>query len=91
MDEVQELPISVDILDTETGEKVTKEGHSTYFWTEGNGFCDCNRTDRYDESRYCLGCRRFLVVGVNPLLSGYTLDDFNRGYPTELTERFRCG
>ena len=88
-----DLPVVVTILDTQTGQtkrsdEWSKEDFSTYWWTEGNGGCDCNRRlvfDPGDLGNNNVLCRsvRFRIVAVEPLLDGYTLDDFNDGYPPQ--------
>lgn len=90
--------ISVTLLDTKTGRRVkTGEEHSSFFWAEGNGSCDCNRchyfpgsedeireNPPYDEEDYwvCFGCNRFLIVEAPADI--YTLREFNQDYPEEL-------
>ena len=56
---------------------------SEFWWLEGNGSCDCNRRivfghDTDDDQ--CVS-ERYLIVAAEPLLEGYTLTDFNEGYP----------
>lgn len=80
-------PLTVSVLDTVTGEWRTRRSEaSTYSWTEGNWSCDCNRALQFfpehdRDDGYCMGCVRYRVVAVVPLLPGYTLADFNEGYP----------
>jgi hypothetical protein len=39
-----DTPLTVTVLDTVTGERRTKQTkNGTWFWTEGDGSCDCNR------------------------------------------------
>ena len=79
--------LTVTILDTVTGLTHTITGGNTYWWTDGNGSCDCNRWPADESGSHCRGdsgvcdgCHRFRVVCVEPLLPGYELEDFNRGY-----------
>lgn len=91
LDVMHDLKITVTILDTQTGEirqsppypeEWKNGGFSTYWWTKGNGSCDCNRKivfDREDDAN-CESVR-YRIIAVDPLLDSYTLDDFNDGYP----------
>jgi len=91
--------IGVEILDTETGERVKlPPDHSPYWWAEGNGSCDCNRRllafpDLDDaafeagEEQGCIGSKRFLIVATEGDTAGCTLWGFNTWYPTELAEK----
>jgi hypothetical protein len=68
----------VTILDTETGETRESTYPSTLFWwSDGNGGCDCNRALLFGEEvdsehrrklgiddDNCLGSRRFLAVNL---------------------------
>lgn len=86
MDARHDVPIKVELLDLVTGErKWTDETWSkfcTWWWTEGNGSCDCNRALAFDhDGEDQCETVRYVVVDVKPLLKGYTLDDFNIGYP----------
>jgi hypothetical protein len=81
------INLTVTILDTVTGLTHTITGGNTYWWTDGNGSCDCNRWPADESGSHCRGdsgvcdgCHRFRVVCVEPLLPGYELEDFNRGY-----------
>lgn len=81
-----DTPIRVKIKDTVTGEEKWSEGEfatfGTWWWTEGNGGCDCNR-------RLAMGHKpvdkctsvRYRIIDVSPLLNGYTIQDFNEEYP----------
>lgn len=80
--------IRVTVLDTETGESRDSVNRSTWYWTEGDGGCDCNRDLLFnpllhDGPGLCLGQKRYVITAAE-LLPGYTLDDFNEGYPLEL-------
>ncbi len=89
-----DIPLTVTVLDTVTGEQGTQNTpFGTYWWAEGNGSCDCNRATFFPEqvneagnvvdedTGYCRGCIRYRIVDAQPLLAGYTLADFNEGYP----------
>jgi hypothetical protein len=76
---VNEDAVSVTIVDTQTGERFTKTG-SVYYWTDGNGSCDCNRAKEIVFHTACCGCRRYLITSVDPMPSGMNLSDFNDGY-----------
>lgn len=78
--------MNVVILDTVTGNKTPSQGYDGYWWSEGNGSCDCNRAIysgvQIDTEGVCLGCKRFLIVeSDNP---EYSLAELNQGYPSEL-------
>jgi len=86
-------PIAVTILDTKTGETHEEPpSFFTWWWGEGNGACDCNRHFNSDEYPngvgYCRGHNRYLIIAVNPLIPGVTLEYFNQDYPRELVEKF---
>jgi len=83
-------PITVTVLDTVTGRTATDSNCCKWWWTDGNGSCDCNREALFDEDTPCdgcLGCHRYLIVAA----SGGLLSDFNHGYPEELVRRFVPG
>lgn len=88
--------IKVKILDTETGEITAGDLSDTdrtfWFWSEGNGSCDCNRElcfdrEEYHETGRCLGCERYLIVWT----SKGDLRELNQGYPQELVDKFIPG
>ncbi len=106
------MKLNVVLLDTKTNVRVTSAGTKfddmdIWWWTEGNGGCDCNRAylfaDEVDEEMdsdmrkqftelkphqgYCYGEKRFLVVLVDPMPDGYSIRDFNDGYPDELIDK----
>ena len=108
--------MNVTILDTVTDQKA--ESYQTRFkdcdawwWTEGNGGCDCNRAMMFpdeiddamdaqmrkenpgleDHQSYCYGEKRFIVISVEPMPEGYTLLDFNDGYPDNILVEFGIG
>lgn len=91
------------ILDTETGERKDcsefAQGTDDWYWTEGNGSCDCNReiafcgieeTNRRKDVReswgICLGCKRYLIVDSDE--GDYFLREANSEYPKELVAKF---
>lgn len=79
------IKVKVTIKDTVSGSVVEDSRFSTWWWTDGSGSCDCNRSifmgDRDPGDEHECVCVRYRVVAVEPLLEGYTLDDFNQGYP----------
>lgn len=85
------------LLDTATGERRTADGFdfSVYWWTEGNGSCDCNRAivfGRPVRMGICSGYVRFLAVDVTGDLEGWNkgdvLAEMNRDYPAELLAQY---
>lgn len=60
-------------LDLKTGQIAKGDDWSFYWWTEGNGSCDCNRAICFEgaeeelEALYpgvCYGCKRFIAIDV---------------------------
>jgi hypothetical protein len=98
--------MKVTILDTKTGEEKCchdwpEPGFEVdvWWWSGGNGGCDCNRALAYDAevdedeaSGRCVGSQRFLISKVGGNLEGMTeadvLREVNADYPPELLERF---
>ena len=96
--------MNVLLLDTKTGiRKYSNEwsdvDFSVYWWTEGNGSCDCNRALVFDiednnhtNSGMCLGTNRFLVVDVSGDLEGHSKEEIlktiNQEYPANLTTKY---
>lgn len=89
--------IKVKILDIRTGNTLVDDRFSHYWWYEGNGSCDCNRSlfmkqagidvPPYEEYEgICSGCRYFLIVEAPTTC--YSLREFNEGYPEELLRKF---
>lgn len=83
-------PCRVVLLDTQTGER--RDGpefrFNLWWWAEGNGSCDCNRMssfDRDDDSGYCVGAHRYLIVGCD--VPGVSLAWLNSSYPPDLLNR----
>jgi hypothetical protein len=81
----------VTLWDAVTGAVVTVEStENLWWWTEGSGSCDCNRSDFFpeveepDDTGHCIGCKRFLVVKADPPLDWVV--DANDGYPDELRQ-----
>lgn len=80
--------MKVTILDTETGKRYpgVDGGPDGWWWAEGNGSCDCNRSifvgHRTAEAGYCLGQKRYLIVEAED--PSFTLLEYNDGYPPEL-------
>jgi len=84
------------ILDTQTGiSHEVGDGQSSYYWTDGNGSCDCNRrllcsveSDKPDG--VCEGHERFLISRVLSVEEGdtaCTLAELNEHYPATLKKR----
>jgi hypothetical protein len=82
------------IYDRETGEFTVapKEWDlfDLYWWTDGNGGCDCNReiicgNDEDNGPGLCDGSRRYYIVAMTGDLEGYTEDEVvreaNQDYP----------
>lgn len=69
--------VTVVILDTELNKIHSISDYSTYYWTEGNGVCDCNRYPSWSSEIRLCGAGRFEIIKVTPLLKGYSLKDFN--------------
>jgi hypothetical protein len=93
--------MNVTILDTKTGKrKDCSDWHDfdVYWWTQGNGSCDCNRfiamgledDDNEEDDNVDCKCERFLIVDVSGDLEGRTREDIlaesNEDYPRELVE-----
>lgn len=81
--------ITVELLDTETGERrMSERQFSAFWWAEGNGSCDCNRRSYFAGNEFdgvCAGATRYLVVRANT--TAYSLDELNHAYPEELRRR----
>ena len=106
------VDMNITVLDTVSGKKVESRDSqfndcSVWWWTEGNGGCDCNRAILFPEIdeemdakmrsdhpeieshySYCYGEKRFLIINVDLMPEGYTLADFNDGYPDKLLRKF---
>ena len=84
-----EPDIAVTLLDTLTGERLPMApGGTAFWWSEGNGSCDCNRSlfmgiDLGGD--VCHGNNRFLIVACSD--PRYSLRRMNEGYPEELLTR----
>ena|ERR1043165_567345 len=86
------------LLDTKTGKLVDASRHDTdlFWWSEGNGSCDCNRAicmgEEVVEEMGDLGCVSLRIVAVDVLgdLEGmpkeYILERMNAEYPCDLVE-----
>jgi len=91
---VESKGLTVTILDTEDGQTSEHSGMDYFWWTEGNGSCDCNREifagklDIDNDTDICKHCERFLIVGVKNLPEGYdegaAIQEMNDEYPHEL-------
>jgi hypothetical protein len=55
-------------LDLRTGKTAKGDDMSVFWWTDGNGTCDCNRLiafgERLPATADCLGCKRFVAIDV---------------------------
>ena len=58
-------------FDLRTGRTAKGDDQSVYWWTEGNGACDCNRVLAFGlkhldagKINVCLGCKRFIAIDV---------------------------
>lgn len=90
----------VTIIDTETEERrvLADLVASVFWWTEGDGSCDCNRAiamghkELVGNREACLGHRRFVAVDVHGDLEGRdkadVLHEMNEGYPAELVRKY---
>lgn len=83
------VPRRVTLWDAVSGAVVTVDStENLWWWTEGNGSCDCNREEFFpevevdDDLRYCSGCKRFLVVASDPVLDWVVGP--NDKYPAQL-------
>lgn len=85
--------MTITILDTSTGKTYTQvSSFDEYWWTDGNGGCDCNRKlftvgyglDDDELCGVCIGRKQFLIIAANPMPSPDFLLLANHGYPTEL-------
>lgn len=79
-------------LDLKTGKTAKGDEQSFFWWTEGNGSCDCNRAILFEgaeeelETLYsgvCYGCRRFVAIDVEGDLNSY---DYNGQDPQPRTK-----
>lgn len=85
-------PIRVTLLDTVTMQRVVRDDWTHWWWSEGNGSCDCNRSIAFDVEdpnedengcSFCMGCKRFLIVET----STNDIAEFNHGYPASLVRQ----
>lgn len=67
----------VRIRDSETGRTALAEG-SVWYWTEGNGRCDCNRALVFGDDPPRPYCRsvRYRIVDAGGDLGGDTPEEF---------------
>ena len=94
--------IDVVVLDTQTGERSNSKDEemnfSYWWWSDGNGSCDCNRAllfDRPDDdSGLCAGGKRYVIVAATDAqgnaLSMQDLRELNQSYPDLLVEEHVC-
>ena len=95
----------VKLLQISTGkEKWITTNHAAftyYFWSAGNGSCDCNRSVFFDGIKLptnCLGHRNFLIVdwkttveqkdGVNIICDKNNYLKLNRDYDKNIVEKY---
>lgn len=78
-------------LDLRTGKTAKGDDMSVFWWTEGNGACDCNRLLAFGlrhldvgEVGFCLGWKRFIAIDVEGDLEGAFPDAKS---PSEMVER----
>lgn len=89
------------LLDTKTGKTAVAKSmdSSLFWWAEGNGSCDCNRsiaigddvddemTEQFGEG-LCFGYTRIVAIDVHGDFEGMTkkeiLEEMNSEYPDEL-------
>jgi len=85
----------VTILDTTTGEQYDGTiDASVFWWTEGNGSCDCNRGLMKDGIHvFPCGNVRFLIIDATGDMEGHTkteiLEMANSGFPQNLLEQYK--
>ena len=67
-------------LDLKTGKIAKGDDMSFFWWSEGNGSCDCNRSVCFEgaheelealHSGVCYGCERFVAIDVEGDLNSY--------------------
>jgi len=88
------------LLDTKTGKIAVVEDYdfNVWWWTEGNGSCDCNRSNYFEGlheelvkeigmENVCFGCKRIIAIDVHGDLEGFTkkeiINKMNEDYPYE--------
>lgn len=91
------------IIDVQTQERKVLADHDApvFWWTEGNGACDCNRAlamgheeleNKVGDQDVCLGRSRFIAVDVHGDLEGRDKADIlrqlNDGYPADLVQQY---
>lgn len=84
--------MKVNILDTQTGiTHETGDDYDGYWWSQGNGSCDCNRRIMMGVPQVtgagmkCEGHERFLIVMASD--SQFSMAELNDGYPKELLRK----
>lgn len=73
--------IKVQILDRETGETISSEDYSYFWWAQGNGSCDCNRRILFGlpMSDECVS-ERFVITHALDEDGNSIEDELNEGY-----------
>lgn len=87
-------------IDTKTGvTRMANYPFSLYWWSYGNGSCDCNRAPLFDmeddlqmdlgtDDNTCFGCTRFIAIDVFGDLEGMSKQEalaaINDEYPSDL-------
>lgn len=66
-----QTPVIVTFVDLETGAIASHpHNHTVWWWSEGNGGCDCNRDDAFpggfEERDVPCSHRRYIAIGVEP-------------------------
>lgn len=83
MEEPRYSPITVTVLDSQTGETRINSEWSPWLWFEGNGSCDCNRRLLFEPDAAQAECSssRYYIVAVEGDTAGYEPPEWNPGYP----------
>lgn len=81
-----DIPITATVLDIETGKRRACSKYDYFWWSEGEGSCDCNRELLFGNKTntgFCLGCERYVVVEA----SLGDVRELNDGYPNDVLAR----
>jgi hypothetical protein len=87
--------MQVEIWDSVTGQfHQVEEDYDFFWWSEGNGSCDCNRAifmgvDVGSSENTCLGCKRFIITAFKlskPIEQQHDMNigNMNSGYDFDL-------
>jgi hypothetical protein len=92
------IPTFKDIKTGKTAKFNREVECDVWWWTEGNGSCDCNRAYAFGEElveeldktyshNSCSGCNRLICIDVEGDLEGFTKEELiemlNEEYPEE--------